>query len=107
MVTIAYILAGGEKLEVIAREGMSLMEIAVREGIEGIVAECGGQCNCGTCHVYVDEAWLDRLPAMSEFEEAMLDSVAAERRANSRLCCQIHAAEALDGLVVEIPPRQY
>jgi len=107
MVMIVYVLPSGEKQEVDVREGRSLMEGAVHEGIEGIVAECGGQCNCGTCHVYVDDARLAELPARSETEDAMLDTVAAERRPNSRLSCQIRALPELAGLTVRIPERQY
>jgi 2Fe-2S ferredoxin len=107
MVMIVYVSPVGEKLEIDVREGRSLMEGAIREGIEGIVAECGGQCNCGTCHVYVDEARLAELPAQSETEDAMLDTVATERRANSRLSCQIPATPELAGLTVQIPERQY
>lgn len=107
MVMIIYVLPHGGRREVDVRAGMSLMEGAIREGIDGIVAECGGQCNCGTCHVYVEEARLAELPPISEFEEAMLGTVAAERRPNSRLCCQISATEALAGLAVGVPERQY
>lgn len=107
MVMIAFLLPSGERLEIDVREGRSLMEGAVREGIDAIVAECGGQCNCGTCHVYVEEARLNEIPPVSELEDAMLGTVAAERRPNSRLSCQIQATEALAGLTVEVPERQY
>jgi 2Fe-2S ferredoxin len=107
MVMIVFVSPGGEKQEIDVREGRSLMEGALREGIDGIVAECSGQCNCGTCHVYVDEARLTELPARSEAEDAMLDTVATERRSNSRLSCQIRATPALAGLTVQIPERQY
>jgi len=61
---------------------------------------------CATCHVYVDEAWLARLPAMGGDEDALLDGAAAERRTNSRLSCQIKLAADLDGLVLNLPDRQ-
>jgi 2Fe-2S ferredoxin len=61
---------------------------------------------CATCHVYVDEAWLARLPAMGGDEDALLDGAAAERQANSRLSCQIKLVADLDGLVLSLPDRQ-
>ena len=61
---------------------------------------------CATCHVYVDESWLARLPAMADDEDALLDGTATERLPNSRLSCQIHVTPALDGLVVRLPERQ-
>jgi 2Fe-2S ferredoxin len=77
------------------------MEAAVDNGIDGILAECGGACACATCHAYIDEAWLARLPEMDDMEDAMLDS-ALERRKNSRLSCQIEITDELDGLVVTV-----
>jgi 2Fe-2S ferredoxin len=84
----------------------SVMEGAVKNSVEGIVAECGGACMCATCHVYVDPAWLDKLPKMEDDENAMLDSTASERKANSRLSCQLRVSKALDGLIVNTPPTQ-
>lgn len=107
MVLVVFVEPDGVRREVNAKEGRSAMEAAIREGFEGIVAECGGQCNCGTCHVYVDEARLAELPPVTENESAMLDTVAAERRTNSRLSCQIPLTENLAGLVLQIPERQY
>jgi ferredoxin, 2Fe-2S len=86
--------------------GESAMQVATRHGIDEIVAECGGNAMCATCHVYVDAAWLARLPAMSSDEDALLDGAAAERRTNSRLSCQIKLAADLDGLVLNLPDRQ-
>jgi 2Fe-2S ferredoxin len=82
------------------------MEGAVQNGVDGILAECGGSCMCATCHVYVDEAWLPRLNPIEEEEEEMLGSTAAKRKANSRLSCQIRVTAELDGLVVNLPPKQ-
>lgn len=84
----------------------SVMEGAIKNGVDGIVAECGGACMCGTCHVYVDEAWLNRLQPMQEDENVMLDSTACPRRANSRLGCQIPVKKELDGLIVRTPETQ-
>jgi 2Fe-2S ferredoxin len=81
--------------------GSTVMEGAVDNNVPGIVAECGGACACATCHAYIDEAWLDKLPPMSEMEDAMLDS-ALERRPNSRLSCQLEVTAELDGLIVHV-----
>jgi ferredoxin, 2Fe-2S len=82
------------------------MQVAIANHIEGIVAECGGNCACGTCHVYVAEADLRLLPPPSEVEHAMLDATAAERKDTSRLSCQIRLTSELDSIVVELPPFQ-
>ena len=89
-----------------APAGMSLMQSAVANGVKGIVAECGGAQMCATCHVYVEDAWLDKLRPMEAPEDAMLDSAVCERKANSRLSCQILMSAELDGLVVHLPQRQ-
>ena len=86
--------------------GESVMEGAVRNGIDGIVAECGGSCLCATCHVYVEERYLSLLPPIGEEQEAMLDSTACERLPNSRLSCQIPVTPQLDGLIVRMPEHQ-
>jgi 2Fe-2S ferredoxin len=84
----------------------SVMEGAIKNSVEGIVAECGGACMCATCHVYVDPAWLNRLLPMEEDENAMLESTASERKPNSRLSCQLRVTKMLDGLIVNTPPTQ-
>ncbi|MFD1944086.1 2Fe-2S iron-sulfur cluster-binding protein [Paradevosia shaoguanensis] len=84
----------------------SVMEGAIANGVEGIVAECGGSAMCATCHVYVREEFLALLPPMGEVEDTMLDLTASERRDNSRLSCQIRMSDALDGLTVEMPEAQ-
>ena len=82
------------------------MQVATRNGLTGIVAECGGNAMCATCHVYVDENWIGRLTPMSADEDALLDGAAAERLSNSRLSCQIKLADDLDGLVLRLPEKQ-
>jgi len=77
------------------------METAIDNDIEGIVAECGGACACATCHSYISEEWIGKLPAMDDMEDAMLDS-ALERRDNSRLTCQITISDDLDGIEVVV-----
>jgi 2Fe-2S ferredoxin len=86
--------------------GWSLMEAAIQNDIAGIVAECGGGCACATCHVYVDEAFVERLPAVGDMEGDMLECTASERLPNSRLSCQIKMSADLDGLQVTLPERQ-
>jgi 2Fe-2S ferredoxin len=78
------------------------MEASVRNNLPGIVAECGGSCSCGTCHVYVDEPWRARL-AEPEFEEEELLEFLKGRQPNSRLSCQIVMSDELDGVVVRVP----
>ncbi len=95
----------GDSLTVGATIGWSVMEVAKCHGIPGIRADCGGFMSCGTCHVYVDEADLDRLAPISPMEETILSGVAAERRPNSRLSCQLPVG-ALCDLRVTLPDRQ-
>lgn len=80
---------------------------ATMNGVPGIDADCGGTLSCATCHVYVDAAWLHRLPPVDETENDLLENVAAERCANSRLSCQIVVTDELDGIAVNIPDRQF
>jgi 2Fe-2S ferredoxin len=103
---ITYISFQEEVFEIDVPVGESVMEGAVRNGIDGIVAECGGSCLCATCHVYVDEKFLPLLPAVDEEQDAMLDSTACERLPNSRLSCQIKVRPELDGLIVRMPEYQ-
>jgi 2Fe-2S ferredoxin len=86
--------------------GTSVMLGAVSNAISGIVAECGGSAMCATCHVYVEGGPSDKLPPMGSVENEMLESTAAERKANSRLSCQIKMTPELDGLTVRTPERQ-
>jgi 2Fe-2S ferredoxin len=105
MPQITYIEHDGTTHQVEAEVGSTVMETAIRNGITGIVAECGGACSCATCHVYVDEAWFERLPKRSPEEEDMLD-FAFDAKPTSRLSCQIKVEPALDGLVVRTPAYQ-
>jgi len=82
------------------------MQAAVKNGVPGIDADCGGSCSCATCHVYIKEEWLDKVGQASPTEEAML-SLSSDRKDNSRLSCQIPVTEALDGLVVTTPEFQF
>ena len=86
--------------------GGTVRRAAVSHGIKGIVAECGGNAICATCHVYVDEPWISKTGAVGDDENALLDMTAAVRRPNSRLCCQIRITSALDGMTLHLPDNQ-
>jgi ferredoxin, 2Fe-2S len=106
MAKITFIQPDGTEQAVDAEIGMTVMETAKKNLIDGIEAECGGACACATCHVYVDEAWREKTGGPSDMEEDMLD-FAFDVRPTSRLSCQIKVAEALDGLVVRVPEKQF
>jgi 2Fe-2S ferredoxin len=105
MPRITFIEPDGLRRVIDAPVGVTLMQAGVQGGVQGILALCGGACACGTCHVYVDTAWLPKLSAREEMEEGMLEC-AWEPRDNSRLSCQIHVTADLEGLVVTVPARQ-
>ncbi len=96
----------GATHEVEAKFGLSVMEAAVKNNVPGINADCGGACACATCHVYVDEAWLDKTGTPSTLESSMLE-FAENVESNSRLSCQIKFTDALDGLTVRLPENHY
>ena len=106
MTTIHFVHPDGRTQSIGAVDGQSAMMVATINGIDEIVAECGGNAMCATCHVYVDPKWVGELPAVSDEEDALLDGVAAERLANSRLSCQIRVSPELDGLVLRLPDKQ-
>ena len=106
MAKITFIDFEGVERSVEATHGDSLMEAATSNDIPGIDADCGGACACATCHLYVDEAWLDVVGKPEELEAEMLE-VAEEVRTNSRLSCQIKVSEEMDGLVVKTPESQF
>jgi len=105
MPQVTYISADGAEYEVDVPVGNTVMEGAIDNMIDGIVAECGGSCTCATCHVYVDEAWADKTGEPGEFENDLLDMV-LDPAPTSRLSCQIKVTPELDGLVVRIPKAQ-
>ena len=105
MPKVTYIEYNGKEHEVEVEKGLSIMEGAVQNGVPGIDADCGGACACATCHVYVKEEWLDKLPKKEDGEEDMLD-MAFEPKKNSRLSCQLVVSDDLDGLTVDIPSKQ-
>jgi len=105
MPRIIFIAHDGNERVVDATVGTTVMENAIKNGVPGIVAECGGACSCATCHVHVDEAWSAKVGKPSPMEEDMLD-FAFDVRPTSRLSCQIKMTEELDGLVVHTPEKQ-
>jgi 2Fe-2S ferredoxin len=104
--TITFVHPDGRSQCLEASPGDSVMQFAVRHGIDEIVAECCGNAMCATCHVYVDDRWIDRLPAMTDEEDALLDGTASDRLRASRLSCQIKIEPELDGLQLRLPERQ-
>ena len=105
MPNVTYIEPNGNQVQIDVPAGWSIMQAAMSNGVEGIEAECGGSCACATCHCYV-ESHLDQIPAAAENEVSMMENVVAERKANSRLCCQIKMTPELEGLVIRFPEAQ-
>ena len=105
MTKITYIENNGKVHVIEVANGLSVMEGAVQNDIPGIDADCGGSMACATCHVYVKEEWLDKLPNKEDGEEDMLD-MAYEPNKFSRLSCQLIVSDELDGLVVSMLDKQ-
>ncbi len=106
MPKVTFITHNGEESTVEINNGESLMFGATNNNLPGIVGECGGFCSCATCHVYVDDAWIAKLPAISEHEDEMLEGTVSERLPGSRLSCQVKVTEELDGIIVRTPEFQ-
>ncbi|MEU6200877.1 2Fe-2S iron-sulfur cluster-binding protein [Streptomyces sp. NPDC047061] len=106
MPRVVFVRPDGTKQETEAADGATVMQAATANLVPGIVAECGGELSCATCHVFVDEQWLGALPAPSDDEEEMLEATSEEPTDASRLCCQITLDASLDGIVVHIPKTQ-
>ena len=106
MTHVTFVDAKGEARTVDAPAGVSIADAALMNKVRGIEADCGGFCACATCHIYLDDEWFARVPPPEELEALMLDQ-AVERRANSRLSCQLRLTDALDGIVVHTPASQY
>ena len=105
MPKITYTEHNGKTHTIEVANGLTVMEGAVQNNIPGIDADCGGGMACATCHVYVKENWLNKIPEKSEGEDDMLDQ-AYEPKTNSRLSCQIQISDDLDGLEVNLPEKQ-
>ncbi len=106
MATIKYIEYNGKEHQVELAPGTTIMQGALDNNIRGIVGDCGGSCSCATCHVYVEDAWLNKLNEKSDMEDALLEEV-CDPQDNSRLSCQIIISDDLDGMVVKMPERQF
>jgi len=96
----------GEIREVDASDGTSVKDAALQSEVVGIIGVCGGYANCATCHVYVDEEWIDKLPQIDEAEDVMLEGAMSERTPFSRLACQLVLRPELDGLTMTVPEHQ-
>ncbi len=106
MARVTFIEFDGSSHIVDAQEGCSLMEAAARAGVPGILADCGGECACGTCRVYVDPAWQERVGDSSDMEDAILE-LDESMDAGRRLACQVVVSPELHGLVVRLPESQF
>ena len=106
MPRVTYQPLDGPPTQLDAPLGATARDVAIAHGVDGIIGECGGQLMCASCHVYVDEAFIDLLPPRSEDEEEMLESTASPRLPNSRLSCQIKLTDELDGLILRLPAEQ-
>lgn len=105
MTKITFIQPNGTEKTVDAADGHSIMDTAIRNGVKGIEAECGGAGSCATCHGYIEEPWLSLIEPADEDEEGMLE-FAFEPQPNSRLCCQVKITSSLEGMVVRLPLHQ-
>lgn len=106
MPKVTFIDADGNSHKVEGENGVSLMEIAIANNIDGIEAECGGSCMCATCHCYVAEEFANLTGTAKSDEEEMLGFTAVERKPTSRLSCQIKMSDELDGIVLHLPSEQ-
>lgn len=106
MPKIIFVDADGTRHEVDAKSGISIMENAIANNIDGIEAECGGSCMCATCHCFIDDELAAAIPAIESDEDEMLGFAAEERRAGSRLSCQVKMTDDLDGIVINLPAEQ-
>ncbi|MDP9417189.1 MAG: 2Fe-2S iron-sulfur cluster-binding protein [Actinomycetota bacterium] len=106
MPKVIYVGADGDERAVDAAVGDTVMATAVRNGVPGIIGECGGNSSCATCHVWVREEFLPVVGTPDEMEDDLLDLGVSERRDTSRLSCQIVVTPETDGLTVDVPPEQ-
>lgn len=106
MPKVVYVDTAGEERVIEGAAGESVMSVAVRNGVPGIIGECGGNKSCATCHVWVREEFLDAVGEPDDMEDDLLDLAVGDRRAGSRLSCQIALTPELDGLTVDVPDEQ-
>jgi ferredoxin, 2Fe-2S len=105
MITVIFIDNTGQQFPAQVEPGQSLMQVALDHAVPGVLAECGGSCSCGTCHVYLDEKSAKQFPPASE-SEAFLLEIVLEPGAHSRLACQLKLDTSSDGLIVRLPREQ-
>jgi 2Fe-2S ferredoxin len=103
---VIYVDTSGVERAVDAVVGESVMATAVKNGVPGIIGECGGNNSCATCHVWVRDEFIDAVGQPDDMEDDLLDMAVAERRQTSRLSCQVEVTPELDGLTVDVPPEQ-
>jgi 2Fe-2S ferredoxin len=106
MPIVTYVSPSGISRQIDVPSGMSVMQAALNHRVEGILAECGGNCMCATCHVYVDPSFLGRVSPAKDNEKFMLSIAAEGPETNSRLSCQIKMSEELNGIIVRLPAKQ-
>ena len=106
MAKITYVEHNGTEHVVEVAAGLTVMEGARDNNVPGIEADCGGACACSTCHVYLHEDWVEKVPAKDAMEEDMLDFAYQPNEITSRLTCQIKVTDDLDGLIVILPEKQ-
>ena len=106
MPSVTYVSSDGIFRKVDVPPGMSVMQAGLNHKVAGILGECGGNCMCATCHVYVDASFLNRIPPLTDNEKFMLSIAAEGPESNSRLSCQIKITEELDGIIVRLPGKQ-
>jgi ferredoxin, 2Fe-2S len=106
MVRITFVEASGTERAVEVEAGTCLMRAAINNDVQGMMADCGGELSCATCHAYLDPAFVGKAGEPSEEEREMLECAVSEIRPNSRLACQVVLTDALDGMRVELPERQ-
>ena len=106
MVKVTFIEFDKTEHTIDAENEMSLMEVAIQNGVPGIDADCGGACACATCHVYIDSNWIDKTGTAEQMEQDMLDFAYSPDENLSRLTCQIEVTDELDGLIVRMPEKQ-
>ena len=103
MANITWVIEDGNEITVDVQDGLNLMEAATANNVPYIEGDCGGCLSCATCHVFVDEAWMDKTGEVDDVEDSMLEMTDVERKFNSRLSCQLIASVELDGLILRVP----
>ncbi len=108
MPSVTYVQHDGSSQIIDVPNGENVMRGALYNNVDGIIGECGGGLSCATCHCYVDDSWASKVGGPASQDEAdLLEGVSSERKAASRLSCQIVMSDALDGLIVHLPETQY